>query len=71
MEVVFQNVKNFYFVRWLLCAINFYRTLNYFTKVFTLGVLFFKKHVFFKKTCHINVPTLSQTQKFCIMQFAR
>ena len=36
-------------LRWLLCAINFYRILNYFKKVFTLGVLFFKKHVFFKK----------------------
>ena len=28
---------------------NFYRILNYFTKVFTLGVLFFKKQVSFKK----------------------
>ena len=28
---------------------KFYRILSYFTKVFTLGVLFFKKQVFFKK----------------------
>ena len=54
-------------LRWLLCAINFYRILNYFTKVFTLSVLILKN----KKTFHINVPTLTQKQKFCSMQFAR
>ena len=40
--------KNSYFSRkvlwWLLCAINFYCTLNYFTKVFTLYLLLFEKH---------------------------
>ena len=44
----FLKCIDIYFLRWLLCAINFYRILNYFTKVFTLGVLFFKKQVFLK-----------------------
>ena len=56
------------YLRWILCAINSYRILKYLTKIFTFSILFFKKC---KKTCHVNVPALTQMQKFCIMQFAR
>ena len=48
-----------------------HKFLPHFELFFTLGVLFFKKQVFFKKLATIYVPTLSQTQKFCIRQFAR
>ena len=40
----------------LLCAINFYRILNYFTKVFTLSILFFKKSKNLRHKCADDKP---------------
>ena len=67
MTPFFTNNSNILLTAFILCAINSYRILNYFTKVFALSVLF----MFFKKEAHMNVPTLTQTQKIRIMQFVR
>ena len=43
-------------LRWLLCAINFYRILNYVTKVFTLSVLILKNKKNFSNKCANAYP---------------
>ena len=56
-----------YFIRWLLCA-------NFFFAFWTNSGKFLNYQFYSlknEKTYHVNVPTLTQTQKLRIIQFAK